>query len=35
MHVTYLTAWVDEDGTAHFRDDIYGRDARLAAALTS
>jgi len=29
----YQTARVDEDGTVEFRDDIYGRDARLAAAL--
>ena len=33
VHVTYLTAWVNRDGTIHFRDDIYGRDAKLAAAL--
>jgi len=29
----YLTAWVDEAGVLQFRDDIYGRDLRLAAAL--
>ncbi len=29
----YLTAWVDETGVLQFRDDIYGRDRRLAAAL--
>ena len=33
VHVTYFTAWVERDGTPHFRDDIYGRDARLAALL--
>ncbi|MDW8125769.1 MAG: L,D-transpeptidase family protein [Geminicoccaceae bacterium] len=32
-HVTYLGAAVDPDGTVRFRDDVYGRDARLAAAL--
>jgi murein L,D-transpeptidase YcbB/YkuD len=33
VHITYLTAWVNKDGSAHFRDDIYGRDKRLARAL--
>lgn len=33
VHLTYLTAWVNKDGSIHFRNDIYGRDARLAAAL--
>jgi murein L,D-transpeptidase YcbB/YkuD len=33
VHLTYLTAWVNKDGSIHFRDDIYGRDERLAAAL--
>lgn len=33
VHITYFTAWVEKDGTAHFRDDIYGRDARLATLL--
>jgi L,D-transpeptidase YcbB len=26
IHILYRTAWVDEDGTVHFRKDIYGRD---------
>jgi murein L,D-transpeptidase YcbB/YkuD len=33
VHVVYLTCWVDDDGSIQFRDDIYGRDAELAAAL--
>ncbi|MCX8102276.1 MAG: L,D-transpeptidase family protein [Geminicoccaceae bacterium] len=33
VHVTYLGAAVDADGTVHFREDVYGRDARLARAL--
>jgi murein L,D-transpeptidase YcbB/YkuD len=33
VHITYLTAWVDDRGTLQFRDDVYGRDEDLAAAL--
>lgn len=33
VYVVYLTTWVDADGTVQFRKDIYGRDARLLAAL--
>jgi L,D-transpeptidase YcbB len=33
VHLTYRTAWVAEDGTAHFREDIYGRDAERAREL--
>ncbi len=34
VHVTYLTAWVDEGGSVNFRRDIYERDKQLAIALT-
>jgi len=33
VHFLYLTAWVDEYGIIQFRDDIYGRDKVLDAAL--
>jgi len=32
VHITYLTAWVD-DGVANFRRDVYEQDAKLVAAL--
>ena len=35
VHLTYLTSWVDEAGALHFRDDVYGRDARILAALAA
>ncbi|MCG2634137.1 MAG: L,D-transpeptidase family protein [Gammaproteobacteria bacterium] len=35
IHVTYLTAWVDEKGRLQQREDIYGRDTELARALSS
>lgn len=33
VHLTYMTAWVDQQGHLHFADDVYGRDDKLADAL--
>lgn len=33
VYLVYWTAWVDKRDTIHYRDDVYGRDARLKAAL--
>jgi murein L,D-transpeptidase YcbB/YkuD len=33
VHITYMTAWVDNDGVTQFAPDIYGRDAKLDKAL--
>ena len=33
VHITYQTAFVDEDGKLQIRDDVYGRDQRLLAIL--
>ncbi len=33
IHLEYRTAWVDETGRPEYRADVYGRDARILAAL--
>lgn len=33
VYLLYQTAWVDEAGGVQFRDDVYGRDAKLERAL--
>jgi murein L,D-transpeptidase YcbB/YkuD len=33
VHISYLTSWVNKDGSVHFRNDVYSRDAALAKAL--
>jgi murein L,D-transpeptidase YcbB/YkuD len=35
VHLTYQTAFVDDEGKLQFRDDIYGRDKALLAILKS
>jgi L,D-transpeptidase YcbB len=33
VNILYWTCWVNEDGTVHFRDDIYGLDQEMLTAL--
>lgn len=33
IHITYFTAWVDNQDILHFYDDVYGRDAQLESLL--
>ena len=33
VHITYLTAWAEQDGTVHFRKDAYKRDGAIKTAM--
>jgi murein L,D-transpeptidase YcbB/YkuD len=33
VHIVYRTVFFDEDGTARYRPDVYGRDAQIFEAL--
>jgi murein L,D-transpeptidase YcbB/YkuD len=33
VHITYVTAFMDQDGKLNYRRDVYGRDRKLIAAL--
>jgi murein L,D-transpeptidase YcbB/YkuD len=33
VRIGYFTAWVDGEGQLNFRDDVYGRDEKLAREL--
>jgi murein L,D-transpeptidase YcbB/YkuD len=35
VYLLYLTAWVDDEGRAHFHDDVYGRDVLVLRAWSS
>jgi murein L,D-transpeptidase YcbB/YkuD len=35
IHLLHWTAWVDEEDTPQFRNDLYGRDEKLARALAA
>ena len=33
IHITYMTAWIDDQGVVNFRPDIYKRDSQFASTL--
>jgi murein L,D-transpeptidase YcbB/YkuD len=35
VYLLYLTTWVDDEGRAHFHDDVYGRDVLVLRAWSS
>jgi murein L,D-transpeptidase YcbB/YkuD len=35
VHITYFTAWPDQNGKIIYYDDVYGRDQRMESAISA
>jgi murein L,D-transpeptidase YcbB/YkuD len=35
VHITYFTAWPDQNGKIVYYDDVYGRDQRMESAISA